>query len=409
MNKIVWLVILGSFSATNFLPAQTWIQTGAPSNSWQSVACSADGKRLVAVAATYGGNQINGTQPGPIYSSTDSGATWTQISATNDMWNSVASSANGTKLAATAGFDGVYVSTNSGSTWFWAALPTHQCFWSSVAFSADGTKLAASANNGGIYTSTNSGATWIETGAPASTTNYWPAVASSADGCKLVAVSAQEDSGVLVGGPIYISTNYGTTWVQTSAPNELWFSAASSADGTRLAAVASHGSIYISTNSGTDWIQANTSFGLWGNVVLSADGTKLAAGRTGSPLPGDTNQVFASSDSGATWNPIGVPNTNGPMFIASTSADGNELIAVSGGYIYLWQSTPSPQLNIAAANNDLLLSWLVPSTNFVLQLSSDLSSWTDLTNTPALNPANLHDEVALPFVGTSSFYRLKTP
>jgi hypothetical protein len=66
-------------------------------------------------------------------------------------------------------------------------------------------------------------------------------------------------------------------------------------------------------------------------------------------------------------------------------------------------------LNIALANNDLTLSWLVPSTNFLLEQSSDLSNWMGLSNAPALNLTNLHDEVVVPITAGHGFYRLKNP
>jgi hypothetical protein len=55
------------------------------------------------------------------------------------------------------------------------------------------------------------------------------------------------------------------------------------------------------------------------------------------------------------------------------------------------------------------LSWLVPSTSFVLQQSFDLSSpnWTDTPTAPTLDFTNLHYEVTVsPSLG-SRFYRLK--
>jgi hypothetical protein len=45
-------------------------------------------------------------------------------------------------------------------------------------------------------------------------------------------------------GPIYISTNAGGSWTQTSAPAKTWTSVASSADGARLVAVANGGGIF---------------------------------------------------------------------------------------------------------------------------------------------------------------------
>ena len=66
-------------------------------------------------------------------------------------------------------------------------------------------------------------------------------------------------------------------------------------------------------------------------------------------------------------------------------------------------------MNITSAAGNLTLSWLVPSTNFVAQQSTDLQNWVDLTNPPVLNSTNLQKEVSLTLTNGSSFYRLKTP
>jgi hypothetical protein len=233
----------------------TWTQTSAPLQSWTSVASSADGTKLVAVC--YGGY---------IYVSADSGATWTQMTRTPHNWTSVASSADGAKLVAatgtyystgsaarnvlTGGGD-IYTSADSGATWT-VALQTEDS-WTSVASSADGTKLVAAGLDSGavaifgdIYTSSNSGATWAQASAPSQT---WTSVASSADGTKLVAVAGAY-YGNMSTGYIYTSSDSGATWTQTSAPLQTWTSVASSADGTKLVAVDSPafspGSIYTS-------------------------------------------------------------------------------------------------------------------------------------------------------------------
>jgi hypothetical protein len=67
-----------------------------------------------------------------------------------------------------------------------------------------------------------------------------------------------------------------------------------------------------------------------------------------------------------------------------------------------------PQLNIALINPNFKLSWIVPSANFVLQQSSDLSKWAEGTDTPpALNVTNLQNEVVLSPTNISDFYRLE--
>src|ERR1019366_5810490 len=138
--------------------------------------------------------------PAALYTSTDSGATWTLTSAPVADWTSVASSADGSKLVAVSesasGDPGnpnglIYTSTDSGATWTATSAPRTE--WWAVASSADGTKLVAEDYlNRHIYISRNSGATWTLSGAP---TQWWYAVASSADGSKLVAAAAFDSTG----------------------------------------------------------------------------------------------------------------------------------------------------------------------------------------------------------------------
>ena len=86
---------------------------------------------------------------GNIYTSTDSGITWTSREEERE-WSSVASSADGTKLVATVYHGHIYTSIDSGVTW--SQQPGEERNWSSVASSADGTKLVAVVYNGDIYT-----------------------------------------------------------------------------------------------------------------------------------------------------------------------------------------------------------------------------------------------------------------
>ncbi len=50
-----------------------------------------------------------------------------------------------------------------------------------------------------------------------------------------------------------------------------------------------------------------------------------------------------------------------------------------------------------------------PVSIFVLQQSSDLASWSAVTNAPQLHITNLQNQIALPISGAQTFYRLKTP
>ena len=103
-------------------------QNGSGSRTWQSVASSSDGTKLVAVV-----------QNGFIYTSSDSGVNWTQRDSSRN-WRSVASSDDGTKLVAVAG-GFIYTSTDSGVTWTQQTSAGSR-LWFSVASSSNGTKLA---------------------------------------------------------------------------------------------------------------------------------------------------------------------------------------------------------------------------------------------------------------------------
>ena len=322
--KKQWLLLLVGvfdclFPAVNPLSAQIWTLTTAPTNAWASVACSADGSKLVA--AVDGGEN---------YTSTNSGATWTLTSALDwPSWTCVASSADGTKLAAVSmeAQGNVYISTNSGATWdnrnagmVFPPLPMYDSpRGSAVCLSADGTKLVVAENIydgftdnfdfGLIYTSTNLGATW-NAGYESASSVYWSSVACSADGSKLVAA--------VNGGGIYTSTNSGATWTLTSATaGPRWTCVASSADGTKLAAVSMEAlyNVYISTNSGTTWFNRNVGMGFpalpmydfpYGSAVcLSADGTKLVVAENiydNIYHNFDFGLIFTSTNLGATWN-----------------------------------------------------------------------------------------------------------
>jgi hypothetical protein len=79
-----------------------------------------------------------------------------------------------------------------------------------------------------------------------------------------------------------------------------------------------------------------------------------------------------------------------------------------GGGIWAAHTLPTPSLNITPANGNLKLSWIVPSTDFVLRQSSDLAGWSDVADAPGLNLTNLQNEVVLSPTNGCGFYRLKT-
>ncbi len=268
-------------AASNAEGAGSWasyhVLIPSVANGWAGIASSADGTHL-AVDGAYGSDD---PYAGDIFTSSDSGVTWTAHHANNDKygnsWSDIVTSADGTHLAAIeSGY--VFTSTDSGVTWT-AHDVTKKVDLASIASSADGTRLAAigsAAGDGYVYTSKNAGVTWTAHIIPGA--SLISRITSSADGTFL-AVAAYASMNNYTGGYIYTSSDSGATWtVQTGAGQHFWSGIASSADGTRLAAISSGDYIYTSSDSGATWT-AQTGAGktIWNNIASSADGTRLAA------------------------------------------------------------------------------------------------------------------------------------
>jgi len=245
----------------------TWTATDGPGD--RRIVSSADGTRLVVSSG---------------YRSTNSGANWTQLPASG--W-CIASSADGVKLVLAYfnhnGFPQgcICVSTNSGATWTQTSAPLYSWTgWTALASSADGTKLAATigytsfpTGPGPIYVSPDGGGTWQASGSP---TSHWAAVACSADGMRLVATTSF--------GGIYTSTDWGVTWVSNNVPVTDWSAVACSADGTKLVAVVDGGGIWtaqvppvpllsiaqLDTNVVLSWTVPSADFTLQENLDLNS-------------------------------------------------------------------------------------------------------------------------------------------
>jgi hypothetical protein len=378
----------GLFAFIQMMSAQEWTQASAPSNYWQCVASSADGTLLAA-----------GINPGKIFISTNSGATWQASGSPSANWYSLAASADGQKLIAGISSGPIYISTNSGTTW---TQNTNLPFgdWRGIACSADGKKLAAAIWNGRIYTSANGGASWTTNALPPAA---WVSLVSSADGNTLaVGIAPSTHPFVLA------STNSGETWISNSLPFYCG-GVAISADGRKLVAAVLGGGIYASTNSGNKWFLTGAPARSWRSVAGSADGSMiLAVENTGS-----SGQIYTSTNSGTTWISN---NVAGHVWNAGViSADGGNMVAVAAnigfatGPIYFSQTVSAPKLNLRPSDIQVALAWLIPSAHFVLQRSSSLASWSDVTSRPILNLTNLHNEITLPSTNSRGFYRLVIP
>src|SRR5882724_3137395 len=139
---------------TSINSGTNWLQRTNGASSWTSVASSSDGTRLIATTTAAG-----------IFISPDSGVTWIPQNSPvtgSSRIASVASSADGARLAVAFGdvsiTGNVYGSSDAGATWpQFAGVP--KTFWSGIASSADGSVLAATVYGGGIYVSSQNSTT----------------------------------------------------------------------------------------------------------------------------------------------------------------------------------------------------------------------------------------------------------
>ena len=274
-------VVSGGYIYTSTDSGANWTErTVAGSRDWRSITSSYDGKNLAAIILS-----------GYIYTSTDSGETWIErTGAGSGIWNSITSSSGGQYLAAASSYgvkDYGHISTsnNTGATWS-ERIDAGRRTWSSITSSSDGNKLAAVVSGGYIYTSTDYGATW--TGRTDAGSRGWRTITSSTDGTKIAAT--------VYGGYIYTLGDSGATWAErTSSGIRNWNSITSSSNGQYLAAVVENGYIYTSNNSGATWIeQTGAGSRGWFSITSSTDGTKLAAVVYG-------GYIYTSSDYGVTW------------------------------------------------------------------------------------------------------------
>ena len=385
----------GQLLVTNQSLAQTWSGCGAPTDvEWLAVASSADGTKLAAAA-----NYPNWA----IYISANSGASWTRGS--NIAANCIASSADGTKLAA-GNNNAIFTSSDSGASWTQTSAPKGS--WLGITSSSDGTKLAAWGQQTqppglGIYSSMDSGNTWTLTSAPA--TN-WNGLAASADGTMLVA-------SVGGNGYFYTSTDSGTNWTaRTNVPPIWWGALASSADGAKLTAVTVGDGIYTSSDGGTNWTKTTAPNEDWIAIASSADGTRIAAAVRSGFGAGAPGPLYTSMDSGATWTSSNLPDEYWNSIAAL--ADGKfvacsvSIVSTSaGGFMVSDQivtSTPHPWLRMEASHTNVTVIWPWPMDGYILQQKLGLdASWVSMQNAPIVT--NYQNEVTLPLLD-KGFYQL---
>ncbi len=280
--------------------------------------------------------------------------TWQNDTSQPRMWQALASSTDGSRLAAiSTNSPYIFTSTDAGANWTTRSVPDSAGGWDSIASSADGMNLAAvSWTNMHIFTSTDGGASWTK---QLGSAGYkWIHIESSANGQRLIASAARNyDNEPVTNGGVFTSQDGGVTWQQHPELGEITEAQlATSADGMQVV-VSQSGvwndetgtqtdSLWRSADGGTTWTELTNRLGpdayYLAKVGSSADGSTIALTSFSKVDAVDDGSqsgvVWLSKDSGATWQ---IQDTLENQYWSSlaVSDDGMNIAALGdNGYLY---------------------------------------------------------------------------
>lgn len=259
---------------------------------------------------TFSGSVLFAAAVDGIYKSTDNGTTWTAVKIFAAQCYTVF--VDGTNIYAGGIFNGIYRSSNDGATWSLISLPE----FNSVAldFTKLGTDLYVSTYDG-VYKSTDNGLTWL------TTNNGMP---SAATPTSIIAHNGNLFVSTYAG--IYKSTDNAANW--TKVYNSVNDTGSLAAIGENIFMATRQG-VLTTSNGGSLWSFVNN--GLTGTEITSflAKGNELFCGTRG-------NGVFRSSDGGASWMPWGFGSIH--QDVTALALNGSTILAGTdlGSGLYQW-------------------------------------------------------------------------
>ncbi len=382
ITKLIFIFLIALSFAPN-VSAQ-WVQTNGPYGG--------SGPYGVGITcfAAMGTSLFSGTQDG-VYRSTDSGTTWTWAGngLPNTSYSGVTAIAVvGTNLFAgtSPGYEqyyggGVFRSTDSGKSWTAVNNGLTDTYGITVtALAVSGTNLFVAVGNG-VFVSTDNGGSWIEADYGLNTTAIVIALTSIGTG---LFAETEYGSGVNV----FFSSNIGESWIAASSGLPGGFANSFVEIGANLFAGTGDSGVYLSTNNGFSWVPAGLNSSSIGG--LAAIDSVLFAGTA--------NRVFSSSDLGESW-------TLCSNFPGLPLVWGTNLFVYKSGAVFLstnngasWSEAPSKGLASTDVN-----AFAVSGTNLFAAYSGGISSTTDNGASWVAPSLGLTAAASLAVIGTNIF------
>jgi len=243
------------------------------------------------------------------------------------------------------------LSLNGGTSWSEIAPHGENAdkYWQTTAMSSDGSRIIAGIEGGRLYISTDSGETWDETTPEGNASKSWYTSAMNGDGSKIIA-------GVW-GGWLHISTDGGTSWDVTDPipddeeKNKFWSSASMSSDGSTIVAAIYNDRMLLSEDIGNSWTEtqpAGDENYAWNTTAISGDGNYILAGIF-------EGYAYLSTNSGNSWTQqeIGVSSIM-RWATSSISSDGSKAIIGSSPSGRLYMTTSPLPVELISFTGELI-------------------------------------------------------
>jgi hypothetical protein len=257
----------------------SWVRHTEPGKGiWRGVSSSHDGRVLAAAV-----------EGGYLHISRDYGETWETVYAIgvggtdavgSSKWYNITISDDGQRIALGIGGPGhIWTSADSGKTWT-EQLGSPLAEWRGMTSSADGSTIIAGSWGGFLHISRDYGVTWTKTTAGGGPAGTWHGMGMSDDGQIMFAGWK--------GNEVHRSTDGGVTWTKVLSPStasgtKAWHAVAVSGDGETVVAAQHGGVIFVSKDGGDTWATGSDTQ-IWYNIAMSNDGNTIIIGATGKSL-----------------------------------------------------------------------------------------------------------------------------